>query len=126
MISVRAKYLPMATSKPLINICSYKVKPGKEAEMERLLAQHWPALHRAGLATDQKAIVYKGLPSGKPDGEHGAERTYLEILVWRDESGPGLAHQMPEVMAVWEPMGAICEKMDFPSYEPLDLPYHKA
>jgi hypothetical protein len=126
MISAKAKYLCMPTSKPLISICSYKVKPGKEAEMERLLAQHWPALHRVGLASDQKAIVYRGLPSDKPGGEHGAERTYLEILVWRDQSGPDLAHQMPEVMAVWEPMGAICDDMDFPSYEPLELPYHKA
>ena len=34
---------------------------------------------------------------------------------------PGLAHQLPDVMAVWEPMGAICEEMDFPGFELLDL-----
>src|ERR1041384_893074 len=107
---------------PLINICSYKVKPGKEAEMERLLARHWPALHAAGLATDEPARVYRGLPSGKPGGEHGAERTYVEILIWKDANSPRLAHETPGVMAVWEPMGAICESMDFPSFELLDLP----
>ena len=58
----------MSDKDPLINICRYKVKPGKEAEMERLLARHWPALHTAGLVTDEKARVYRGLPSGKPDG----------------------------------------------------------
>jgi hypothetical protein len=31
----------MAKNKPLLNICTYKVKPGKEAEMERLLAEHF-------------------------------------------------------------------------------------
>jgi hypothetical protein len=107
--------------KPLLNICRYKVKPGKEAEMERLLSLHWPALHAAGLVTEQRARVYRGLPSGKPGDEHGADRTYVEILEWKDVKSPQLAHQTPGVMAVWEPMGAICEEMDFPNFEPLDV-----
>jgi hypothetical protein len=111
----------MPKSKPLLNICRYKVKPGKEAEMEKLLALHWPALHAAGLVTEEKAVVYRGLPSGRPDGEHGAERTYVEIMVWKDQGSPALAHQTPGVMAVWEPMGAICEELDFPAFELLDL-----
>jgi hypothetical protein len=28
---------------------------------------------------------------------------------------------MPEVMAVWEPMGAICESMEFPAVERVDV-----
>jgi hypothetical protein len=108
----------MSTQTPLLNICRYKVKPGKEAEMERLLARHWPALHEAGLVTDEPARIYRGLSSGKPDDRHGAAGTYVEIMIWKDRSGPGLAHQTPEVMAVWEPMGAICEEMDFPAFEP--------
>ena len=35
-----------------VNICQYKVKPGHEKELERLLAVHWPTLHKAALATD--------------------------------------------------------------------------
>jgi hypothetical protein len=108
--------------KPLINICTYKVKPGKEAEMEALLAKHWPALHSVGLVTDEPARVYRGLPSGKPGNEHGASRIYVEFMTWKDEQSPQLAHQTPEVMAVWEPMGAICEEMSFPSFALLDLP----
>jgi hypothetical protein len=111
----------MPIKKPLVNICTYKVKPGKEAEMEKLLAVHWPTLHKVGLVTDEKARVYRGLPSAKPGGQHGAERTYLEILVWKDEKGPELAHHNPQVMAVWEPMGAICEEMDFPGFEPIEF-----
>lgn len=89
--------------------------------MEKLLAAHWPALHAAGLVTDEKARVYRGLQSSKSNGKHGADRVYIEIMVWKDNEAPGLAHQLPSVMAVWEPMGAICEEMDFPSFEPLDL-----
>jgi hypothetical protein len=107
----------MPKLKPILNICRYKVKPGKEAEMERLLAAHWPALHKAGLVTDEEARVYRGLRSGKPGGRHGAERTYVEFMVWKDQKSLELAHQRPDVMAVWEPMGAICEEMDFPAFE---------
>ena len=111
----------MSNAKPLLNICRYKVKPGKQAEMERLLALHWPALHGAGLVTDEKARIYRGLPSHDPeDDRHGADRWYVEIMVWKDASSPGLAHELPEVMAVWEPMGAICEEMEFPNFEPFD------
>jgi hypothetical protein len=112
----------MSNKKPLLNICTYKVKPGKEAEMERLLALHWPALHRAGLVTDEKARCYRGLKSDRPGDAHGAERTYVEFLVWKDAEAPGLAHQTPAIMAVWEPMGAICEEMSFPAFEPVELP----
>lgn len=106
-----------------VNICRYKVKPGKEDEMVELLERHYPALQKAGLVTDDAPLVYRGTPSGKPDGDHGAERVFIEIFAWKSEASPGLAHQSPDVMAVWEPMGAICEEMDFPSFTPLALAY---
>ncbi|MEM7202431.1 MAG: hypothetical protein AAF628_19320 [Planctomycetota bacterium] len=112
----------MSDAKPRnVNICQYRVKPGHEAEMEALLAKHWPALRKAGLASEQRPVIYRGLPSGKPGGAHGAERVYIEIFSWAKENGPQLAHETPEVMAVWEPMGAICEDMDFPMFERLDV-----
>jgi hypothetical protein len=42
-------------------------------------------------------------------------------MEWKDEKSPALAHQMASVMAVWEPMGTICDEMEFPSFELLDL-----
>lgn len=104
------------------NICRYRVRPGQEAEMEALLAKHWPTLHRAGLVTDEPAVCYRGLPSGKPDDAHGARGTYVEIFTWKTARSPEAAHQTPEVMAVWEPMGAICEEMDFPTFEIVEFP----
>lgn len=99
-----------------VNICTYKVKEGKEEEMLALLAKHYPALKKAGLVTDDEPVIYRGLPSGKPNDEHGAERTFVEIFSWNSDKAPQLAHESPDVMAVWEPMGAICESMDFPSF----------
>ena len=115
----------MSTKKLPVTICRYQVKSGKEAEMERLLARHWPTLHRAGLVTDEPARVYRGLPSEKPGDAHGAQSVYIELMSWKDENASNIAHQSPEVMAVWEPMGAICDHMDFPSFEELELPAPK-
>lgn len=100
-----------------INICTYKVKPGKEAEMEELLRKHYPALLKAGLVDEEPPQIFRGLP----DKHHGAEGVFVEIFAWKDPRGPEIAHETPEVMAVWEPMGAICEHMDFPSFEVLEL-----
>ena len=108
------------TSPRNVNICRYHVKKGHEAEMEALLAKHWPALRGAGLASEDPPLIYRGLPSGKPEDRHGAAGVYIEIFSWAQPNGPDLAHQTPEVMAVWEPMGAICESMDFPLFEPFD------
>jgi hypothetical protein len=112
----------MANPARKVNICQYTVKEGKEAEMEALLAKHYPALKKAGLV-EHPPVVYRGLSSGKPGGNHGAARTFVEIFSWKDNNGPELAHQSPDVMAVWEPMGAICERMEFPHFVPLDLHY---
>jgi hypothetical protein len=111
----------MAKTQRPINVCTYKVKPGKEAEMERLLAVHWTTLHRAGLVTDEPARILRGLASGKPDDRHGAASTYIEMFSWKEDKSPDLAHQSPDVMAVWEPMGALCDHMEFPSFEQVDL-----
>ena len=100
-----------------MNICTYKVKPGKEDEMVDLLQRHHPALLKAGLVTDEPPQIFRGLP----DPHHGAEGVFVEIFAWKDDQGPNLAHESPEVMAIWEPMGAICEHMDFPSFEVLRL-----
>ncbi len=103
-----------------VNICQYHVKQGHEAEMEALLAKHWPALRKVGLASEDPPLIFRGLPSGKTDDRHGATGVYIEIFSWAQENSPQLAHEMPEVMAIWEPMGAICETMDFPLFEPFD------
>jgi hypothetical protein len=88
--------------------------------MEALLARHWPALHRARLVTDDRPQIFRGLPSEKPGARHGAASVYVEIFAWKDGRGSQVAHETPAIMAVWEPMGAICEAMDFPHFEPFE------
>jgi hypothetical protein len=109
----------MAESKPATVICTYKVKPGKGPEFEDLLRKHWTTLRASGLVTSTPPRIFRGLAS--PKGRHGAENVYVEIFEWKDDKASGLAHESPKVMAVWEPMGTLCDDMDFPHFEPLHL-----
>lgn len=113
----------MTDSDPVTVICKFVVKPGKEAEMRALLAEHWPTLHRLGMTTDEPALTFQGVPA-PPEKErsHGAStNVFVEIFSWKDARQPDLAHQSPEVMKVWEPMGALCEHMEFPHFAKVTL-----
>lgn len=90
-------------SKPIEMHCVYRPKAGQEEALFALVNKHIPALRRVGLVTDAPAFVYraKDKRSGRP--------FFIEIFTWRDEEAPGIAHQMPEVMAIWEPMGPMIE-----------------
>jgi hypothetical protein len=105
-------------------ICRYRLKPGAEPAMLRLIARHWPALHRAGLVTDDPPLVLRGLPDPRAEGEpHGAGQVLVEIFAWKGARSAQLAHHTPEVMAIWEPMGALCEAMEFPHFAPVALDF---
>jgi hypothetical protein len=93
----------MAKNKPVLTHVTYMPKKGKEKELMELVKKHYPVLKKAGLATSDPAQVYQAT-------DHRTGRVYfIEIYSWVDENAPRIAHQMPEVMAVWEPMGNIME-----------------
>jgi hypothetical protein len=103
-------------------ICRYTVKPGNEPEMLKLLAKHWPTLHRAGLVTDDRPLIFRGTPKTGEDRDAVGSNVFVEIFAWRDTKAVGTAHHSPEVMSVWEPMGQICERMEFPHFQKVSLP----
>ena len=101
----------MAASETVL--CHYYVKAGNEAEFERLLRRHWPTLRRLGAVTDEPSQVYRGRDArGRP--------TFWEIFHWKSAAAFEKAHSHPEVLAIWEPMDALCEtregrpNMEFP------------
>jgi len=106
---------------PVTVICSYRVKEWCQDQFKALLEKHWPTLRELGLATEREPLFYAGDDQGK--GPH-----IVEIFEWSDGAAPELAHASPEVMAVWEPMGALVEgrgdnkpAMDFPHFTPFTL-----
>ena len=47
------------------------------------------------------------------------ETAFIEIFSWRDDKASNLAHQTPEVMAVWEPMTPMLEHLEINVIEPV-------
>src|SRR5688572_12403775 len=102
-------------------ICHYCVRKGSERDFEALLMRHWPTLRRLGTVTDAPSRIYRGQDrAGRP--------MYWEIFEWRSAAALEKAHAHPAVLAIWEPMDALCEardgrpNMEFPHVEKLELP----
>jgi hypothetical protein len=85
----------------------YRPKPGSLAQLEAIVTRHGPVLRQVGLITDDPVRVYRATDLRKPDGEP----FLIEEFVWRDGAAADIAHQSPEVMAVWETMGPHLEDM---------------
>ena len=106
------------------SLCIYRVKSGSEAAFRGMLAKHWPTLRRVGLAADEPSTIYQGT-------EKAGAPLFVELLTWKDEEGPNIAHEIPDVMAVWEPMGALCEPrdgrppMEFPHVERIQIAFER-
>ena len=100
-------------SKEKTALCTYRVKRGKEKEFEKLLGRHWPTLRGLGLVNAKPPLQFRGLDESK-------KTFFVEILTWRTPNSAEVAHHSPEVMAVWEGMGALVEErrgrpaMEFP------------
>jgi hypothetical protein len=98
-------------------VCTYRVRPQAEERFAGLIAGHWRTLHDLGFVTDQRPLVLRGTDGGL---------TYVEIFTWVD-GGFGLAHEHPDVLAIWEAMDPLLEERDgrpkseFPHFVPVTL-----
>jgi hypothetical protein len=98
---------------PVTNLVTYLAKPGKEAELLALVKKHEPALRKVGLVTDEPFRVWKAFDIRKK------RALIVEYFVWKDGNASDVAHQTPEVMAVWEPMGPVLEELTICELEPV-------
>ncbi len=99
-------------TQPVPVLCRYRVKPGKADEFAGLLSRHWGVLHELGLATDEPARLLRA-------DDKAGNVAFVEEFSWRDGTSSGTAHETPGVMQLWEPMGALCEDMEFWETSPL-------
>jgi quinol monooxygenase YgiN len=100
------------TDNSVLTHVTYRPKKGKEEEVFELVKKHWPALKALGLSTDEPAKVYRATD------KRSGQVYFVEIFSWRDEQASSVAHQTPEVMAIWEPMGPILEGLELARLEP--------
>ena len=115
----------MSTEGPQTVIAIYRVRADKEDEFLGLMRQHHPSLRRLGLVTEDRPVVYRGT-------EKGGGPIVFEIFSWKDEQASSAAHQLPEVMKIWEAMGTMVEeregrpKFEFPHVSRLDIAFEEA
>lgn len=110
----------MSTHSPETVICTYRVARGNEARFRELLKAHWPKLHELGIVTEDPPLVFRG--------SDGRDRPFfVEIFAWKDADAVQIAHDHPEVLAIWEPMAVLTEArdghpaMEFPHVVPVEL-----
>src|SRR5215216_1043507 len=108
----------MEKSKPVRMLCTYRTKDGKESDFLRLLEKHWPTLRSVGLATDDPAQVFRSK-------DKAGKTVFIEMFSWKDATSPNVAHQTPEVMSIWEPMGALTDEMNFWAIETVAMQFAK-
>lgn len=98
---------------PVTMLVTYHPKKGRERELLGLVQRHWGVLNGLGLATNTPAKTWRGR-----DKRTGDE-FYVEMFEWVDERASDVAHELPEVMAVWETMGPMLDRMNLTRLEPL-------
>ena len=103
------------TPRSNITLCRSWVKADKEPEFRKLLERHWPVFTKLGLVGDHSPhLIFRG-----EDEERGI--FYVETFPWKDLEAVERAHSLPEVAAVWEPMGDCCTSMEFPAVEQIEI-----
>ena len=103
----------MAESSPVRVLCIYRVKDGKEGEFRPLIEKHWPTLSSIGLRH------FRARPLVSIQRQEGTKVFRRALRVEKTPRRPQTAHELPEVMAVWEPMGELVEDMEFLDLETL-------
>jgi len=101
---------------PVNRVVIYRPKPGQLAELEAIVTRHGAVLRKVGLITDDPVRVFRAREPRKPE----AGTFLVEHFRWRDGAASDIAHQTPDVMAVWETMGAHLQDMTLTTLEPLD------
>ncbi|MBI1853438.1 MAG: hypothetical protein HYR85_24125 [Planctomycetes bacterium] len=103
----------MSKSKPVTMLVTYRPKMGKDKQLLALVKKHWGILDRVGLVTKERAKIWKAT-----DKRSGGV-SFVEMFQWKNGEASGIAHQTPEVMAMWEPMGLVLEELQLSMIEPI-------
>lgn len=83
---------------PEMVIALYRPHPGKERELDALVARHVPALREAEL------ITARGTLAGR-----AKDGTVVEVFEWVSADAARRAHELPGVARVWEAMAQVAD-----------------
>jgi quinol monooxygenase YgiN len=97
----------MSNSKPVGVTVIYRVKQGKEADFTKLIKKHAPALKASGLITPEPVRLMQA-----KNVRNEKSIVFIETFQWKDDQASNVAHQTPEIISVWEPMGPLLENLE--------------
>jgi hypothetical protein len=75
-------------------------KPGAEADLERVLANHWKTARELRLVRDAPHVTIRG-------SEEANKTYFVEIFTWRDANVPDSAPA--EIQKIWTEMNRLVE-----------------
>lgn len=78
-------------------VACYRPRPGQEAALLELVANHMPPLRAEGLVTERAPIVMRC-----KDG------TVVEIFEWVSQEAIAGAHKNPAALDLWKKFEAVC------------------
>jgi hypothetical protein len=84
-------------------LITYHVKPGKEKELQELLANVWEVYVKEHLVFSQPHVVVR-------QKDVASKNRFVEIFTWVNLEAPD--HAPDSVKKLWEKMQACCEKRD--------------
>ncbi|HXP88183.1 MAG TPA: hypothetical protein VN841_25865 [Bryobacteraceae bacterium] len=77
-----------------------RAKPGAEAELERVIANHWKTAHDLKLVRDAPHTTIRG-------SEADNKTYFVDIFTWRDAHVPDTAPA--EIQKIWGDMNRLVE-----------------
>jgi len=84
---------------PETMMITFRPKPGAEAELAKVIADHWATARRLDLVQPEPHVT---LSAKDKDGTY-----YVDIFTWRDASIPDNAP--PEIRKIWDDMHRLTE-----------------
>jgi hypothetical protein len=81
-----------------IVIVCYRAKAGQQEALRSLVATHVATLRSIGLVTDRPPMAMEA-----------ADGTVVEVFEWASAEAIAGAHAHPEVLAMWEAFGRVCD-----------------
>ena len=94
---------PKTSSDPETVLITYRVKPGSEAEFEKVLAQAWKIYRQHQLVFPKPHLIVR-------DKDSGDKTRFVEVFTWVSHAAPD--HAPEAVKKIWEKMMSLCEKRD--------------
>jgi len=98
---------------PVTTLVIYRPKPGAAPALEALVRKHIPVLRGLGLLGAGTSTAWRA------EDKRSHAVSFVEFFEWKDERASDVAHQTPEVMAIWETMGPLLESLELRKLEPL-------